>query len=35
MPFDPIVRAAAQQEQYHLHLSPGNAKKGFLESATN
>ncbi|KAJ5111474.1 hypothetical protein N7532_002009 [Penicillium argentinense] len=35
MPFDPIVRAAAQQEQYHLHSSPGNAKRGFLESATN
>ncbi|KAI2671308.1 hypothetical protein LCP963914a_9669 [Penicillium roqueforti] len=35
MPFDPIVRAAAQQEQYHLHSSPANAKRGFLESATN
>ncbi|KAJ5542726.1 hypothetical protein N7535_005150 [Penicillium sp. DV-2018c] len=35
MPFDPIVRAAAQQEQYLLHSSPGNAKRGFLESATN
>ncbi|CDM37263.1 hypothetical protein DTO013E5_8369 [Penicillium roqueforti] len=35
MPFHPIVRAAARQEQYHLHLSPGNAKRGFLESATN
>ncbi|KAJ5350293.1 hypothetical protein N7541_008020 [Penicillium brevicompactum] len=35
MPFDPIVRATAQQEQYHLHSSPGNAKRGFLESATN
>lgn len=26
-PFGPIVRAAAQQEQYDLHLSPDNAKK--------
>ncbi|KAJ5418699.1 uncharacterized protein N7487_002249 [Penicillium crustosum] len=35
MPFDPIVRAAAQQEQYHLHSSPENAKRGFLETATS
>jgi hypothetical protein len=31
MPFHPIVRAAARQEQYDLHLSPDNAEKGFLE----
>jgi hypothetical protein len=35
MPFDPIVRAAAQQKPYHLHSSPGNAKRGFLEPAAN
>jgi hypothetical protein len=32
MPFLPVVRAAAQQEQYDLHLSPINAKRGFLET---
>ncbi|KAJ6105284.1 hypothetical protein N7523_010094 [Penicillium sp. IBT 18751x] len=31
MPFDPLVRVAAQQEQYMLHSSPENAKRGFLE----
>jgi hypothetical protein len=31
MPFDPLVRAAAQREQYVLHSSSENAKKGFLE----
>ncbi|KAJ6041556.1 uncharacterized protein N7446_010562 [Penicillium canescens] len=30
MPFDPFVRVAAQQEQYVLHLSSENAKRGFL-----
>jgi hypothetical protein len=31
MPFDPLVRVAAQQEQYVLHSSSENAKRGFLE----
>lgn len=31
MPFEPLVRLAAQQEQYTLHLSPENAKRGFLK----
>ncbi|OKP13738.1 hypothetical protein PENSUB_581 [Penicillium subrubescens] len=31
MPFDPLVRAAAQREQYVLHSSSENAKRGFLE----
>ncbi|KAJ5712430.1 hypothetical protein N7493_008898 [Penicillium malachiteum] len=31
MPFEPLVREAAQQEQYVLHLSPEHAKRGFLE----
>ncbi|OQD72505.1 hypothetical protein PENDEC_c021G04478 [Penicillium decumbens] len=31
MPFEPLVREAAQQEQYVLHLSPDHAKRGFLE----
>lgn len=35
MPFDPIIRAAAQQEQYDLHVSSENAKRGFLEIAIN
>lgn len=30
-PFEPLVRVAAQQEQYVLHSSPENAKRGFLE----
>ena len=29
-PFDPLVRVAAEQEQYMLHSSPENAKRGFL-----
>ncbi|KAJ5117563.1 hypothetical protein N7448_011195 [Penicillium atrosanguineum] len=31
MPFDPLVRVAAQQEQYVLHSSSENARRGFLE----
>lgn len=31
MPLEPIVRAAAQQEQHDLHLSPDNARRGFLQ----
>ncbi|KAJ5559593.1 hypothetical protein N7513_001992 [Penicillium frequentans] len=31
MPFDPLIRMAPRQEQYTLHLSPENAKRGFLE----
>ncbi|KXL49178.1 MAG: hypothetical protein FE78DRAFT_534645 [Acidomyces sp. 'richmondensis'] len=31
MPFEPLVRVAAQQEQYVLHSSSENAKRGFLE----
>lgn len=31
MPFEPLVREAAQQEQYVLHSSPEHAKRGFLE----
>lgn len=31
MSFEPIVRAAAQKEQYDRHLSPDNAKKDFLQ----
>jgi hypothetical protein len=31
MPFDRLVRVAAQQEQYVLHSSSENAKRGFLE----
>jgi hypothetical protein len=34
MPFEPIVRAAAQQEQYDMHLSPDSAKRGFLETCS-
>ena len=30
-PFEPLVRVAAHQEQYGLHSSPENAKRGFLE----
>lgn len=32
MTFDPIVSAAAQQEQYDLHFSPDNAKRRFFET---
>lgn len=35
MPFDPIIRAAAQQEQFDLHMSPDNAQKGFLGNCIN
>ena len=31
MPFDPLVRVAAQQEQYVLHSSLENARRGFLK----
>ncbi|KAL7649125.1 hypothetical protein ACMYSQ_012470 [Aspergillus niger] len=31
MPFEPLVREAAQQEQYVWHSSPEHAKRGFLE----
>jgi hypothetical protein len=31
MPFNPLVRVAAQQEQYMLYSSPKNTKRGFLE----
>ncbi|CAI7619261.1 unnamed protein product [Penicillium pancosmium] len=31
LPFESLVREAAQQEQYVLHLSPEHAKRGFLE----
>ncbi|CEJ62619.1 hypothetical protein PMG11_11116 [Penicillium brasilianum] len=30
MPFDPLVRVAAKQEQFMLHSSPENATRGFL-----
>ncbi|GAA3296676.1 hypothetical protein GCM10020218_080450 [Dactylosporangium vinaceum] len=33
MPFDPLIRAAAQHEQYELHLSSENAERGFLSIA--
>ncbi|KAJ6142773.1 hypothetical protein N7471_002226 [Penicillium samsonianum] len=35
MPFDHIIRAAAQQEQYDLHMSSDNAQKGFLGTCIN
>lgn len=31
MPFEPLVRVAAQQEQYVLHSTSENAKRGFLK----
>ena len=31
MSFDPLIRVAAQQEQYELHSSSDNARRGFLE----
>ncbi|GLI82207.1 hypothetical protein PoHVEF18_010616 [Penicillium ochrochloron] len=31
MPFEPLIRVAAQQEQFVLHSSSENAKRGFLE----
>ncbi|KAJ5555971.1 hypothetical protein N7513_003613 [Penicillium frequentans] len=30
-PFYPLIRTASRQEQYDMHLSPENAKRGFLE----
>ncbi|KAJ5111855.1 hypothetical protein NUU61_001485 [Penicillium alfredii] len=33
MPFEPLIRMAAQHGQYELHLSSENAEKGFLEIA--
>lgn len=29
-PFCPLIRAASRHEQYDMHLSPNNAKRGFL-----
>ncbi|OQE13978.1 hypothetical protein PENSTE_c040G06747 [Penicillium steckii] len=33
MPFEPLIRMAAQHEQYGLHFSSENAERGFLEIA--